>query len=67
MPTAEKKNTGASGAAMAVELGTRMAKACSALRAEVWEHFKTYEPHVLLDLGIVSSVVVSTHSLSFVL
>ena len=61
------KNVGASGAAMAVDLGTRMAKTCSALSAEVWEHFKTDEHNALLDLGIVSSVVVSTHSLSLVL
>ena len=61
------KNVGASGAAMAVDLGNRMSKACSALNVELWESFKTDEPSTLLDLGIMSSIVVSTHSLSLVL
>ena len=60
------KNAGASGAAMAVDLGARMAKSCNALGSVVWDHLKTNDPNVLLNLGLVSSVVVSTHSLGLV-
>ena len=61
------KNAGASGLAMEVDLGARVAKFRNILCVELWERFETDEPSAIIDLGIISSVVVSTHPLSLVL
>ena len=51
---------------MAVDLDARITKAYNAHGSEVWGHFKNDDPDSFLDLGIVLSVVVSTHPLSLV-
>lgn len=55
------KNAGASGQAMAVDLGARVAQSCNLISGDLWEHFKRDEPTALLELSLMSSVVVSIY------
>ena len=61
------ENASASGQAMAADLVGRMVQSLNLAGDDLWERFKTDDPLALLELGLVSSVVVSIHPLNFML
>ena len=51
------------GTAMVEDYAKFLAEGCNSIAPEVWDRFKAYQTGGLLDLGLMSSLVVSISSL----
>lgn len=62
-----RENVGASRQAMEPDLVGRIVQSLNLNGGDLWESFKTDDPIALLELGLMSSVMVITHPLNFIL